>query len=88
MPPPQPNATQSRSSLDFDVLATRYGVTAFWVREIVLLLHTGATDAEVLADLQNPVGDEGSSAQTIPLSDGQCHELLGDLKNLMTRTSV
>jgi hypothetical protein len=68
-----------------DVIATSYRIAPYWAEEIALLLCTGVSDAEILANVQKSAGDDARSAQTIPLSDERCRELLGDLKELLTQ---
>jgi hypothetical protein len=48
-----------------------------------LLIDSGATDAEILFDIQHPAGEDGTSLQTIPLTEEQCRGLLADLKALV-----
>jgi hypothetical protein len=73
--------------IDLDLVASKYRIATLWVEEIVLLLRNNVSDAEILADVQNPAGADGGSPQAIPLADERCRALLADLKKLLTRSS-
>jgi hypothetical protein len=70
---------------DLDLVGSTYHLAPYWLEEIVLLLRAGASDAEILAELQRPDPGPHTHAGPIPLTDGQCGELLAELKHVLAR---
>jgi hypothetical protein len=78
-----PHADATPSSAHLELLGSKYNIAPYWLEEMVLLIDSGATDAEILFDIQHPAGEDGTSLQTIPLTEEQCRGLLADLKALV-----
>jgi hypothetical protein len=70
------------SPSDLDLLGSKYNVAPYWLEEIALLLRTGASDAEILTQVQSTAGDDANSARTIPLTDEAIISLIAELKGL------
>jgi hypothetical protein len=61
----------------------KYHVAPYWLEEIAMLLRHGASDAEILAELRTPSGEDPNNAQVFPLPDDQAAALLQELRSYL-----
>jgi len=67
------------SPIDLDQVGSKYPVAPYWLEEIAQLIRSGATDAEILSNVQNPDG----RFSAIKLPAPRCRLLFAELRELL-----
>jgi hypothetical protein len=71
------------SPSDLDLVGLKYHLAPYWLEEIALLIGDGASDAEILTELQTPDAGDHTTARTIPLTVEQCNTLFSEVRELV-----